>query len=146
MAKELCIPVVMASKSVRPWLNKEALSLYPHLTHSEDHRGELISWKSKTSGLVDLFYTQGHTVWHGRRPLSQSLSHGGWYKRAYFFRNTTKNVDMVKWGKQSIREKLQTAGCAKSTKEKWIFARANAGSRPRGTNAVTPEWGHLADL
>lgn len=52
----------------------------------------------------------------------------------------------MNWGKQSIREQLQTAGYAKSTEEKWVFVRANAGSRHRRTNAGTAEWGRLADL
>lgn len=41
---------------------------------------------------------------------------------------------MVKQDEQSIREKLQTAGYAKSTEEKWVFTRANAGSGHRRTN------------
>lgn len=52
----------------------------------------------------------------------------------------------MNWGKQSIREQLHTAGCARSAEEKWAFARANAGSRHGRTNAGTAEWGRLADL
>ena len=63
-----------------------------------------------------------------------------------FFRTATKNADTVNWGKESIREQLQTAGHAESTEEKRIFVRANAGSRHRRTNAGTAEWGHLDDL
>lgn len=93
-----------------------------------------MSWKGEISGLAGLFCIQGHAAGHRCCLLLQEA------RRTYFFRPATKNVDTVNWGTQSIRGQLQTAGCAEGTGEKWIFVRADAGSRQRGTNAGTAGW------